>query len=66
MQDTKRFKATWGEGYYNPGSKEITLADITEENGWDDWAIEKVMSLEVQEACDCSDYSGILFVQRIA
>ncbi len=63
---TKQFKATWGEGYINPGSKVITTNDIIEENGWDDWAIEKVMSLEIGESCDCSDYSGVLFVERIA
>jgi hypothetical protein len=66
MQDTKRFKATWGEGYVNPGSKEITLADITEENGWHSENIDKLESAYIGEVVNCSDISGILFVQRIA
>jgi len=63
---TKQFKATWGEGYVNPGSKVITFDDITEENGWDVYNIDKLENAYIGEVVNCSDISGILFVERIA
>lgn len=61
----KQFQATWGEGYYNEGTKVITSADINEDNGWDEDYIYRLDKSEVGEIVDCSDYSGILLVQRI-
>ena len=43
----KHFKATWGEGYYKPDTTIITLKDINDKNGWDDWAIEKIEQLSI-------------------
>ena len=63
---TKQFKATWGEGYVNPGSKIITFDDITEENGWDVYNIDKLENAHIGEVVNCSDISGVLFVERIA
>lgn len=62
----KQFLCKWGEGYVNPQTSTLTFEDISNENGWDDWAIKKVDALQIGEACDCSDISGVLFVQRIA
>ena len=63
---TKLFKATWGDGYAYPESKEITMDDITEENGWYEEVIEKLEDARIGETINCSDISGILHVQRIA
>ena len=62
----KHFKATWGEGYYKPDTAIITLKDINDKNGWDDWAIEKIEQLSIGETADCTDISGVLYVKRIA
>jgi len=62
----KQFKATWGEGYYNPDTTVITLDDINDKNGWDDWAIEKIDQLNIGQTADCTDISGVLYVKRIA
>lgn len=61
----KLFNASWGEGYVSQGSKVITENDINEANGWDEETIKKLMNAHVGEAVNCTDYSGVLFVQRI-
>lgn len=63
---TKQFKATWGEGYYKQETKVLTSEDISPEFGWDEDYIKRLDNAMVGEVVDCSDYSGILFVQRIA
>jgi hypothetical protein len=63
---TKQFKATWGEGYYDQGTKIITSDDISPDFGWDEDYIKRLNNAEVGEIVDCSDYSGILLVQRIS
>jgi hypothetical protein len=62
----KQFLAKWGEGYYREGEKVITMDDITEENGWFDDYIQRIEKADVGEVVDCTDYSGVLTVKRIA
>ena len=62
----KKFKATWGSGYYNPGSKIITMDYITEENGWWPENIEAIEESEIGQIINCSDISGVLHVERIS
>ena len=62
----KQFKATWGEGYAFPDYKVITLEDITEENGWWEENIDAIENARVGEVINCSDISGLLYVERIA
>ena len=62
----KTFKATWGDGYYNPGSKIITMDDITEENGWWPENIEELENCEIGTVVNCTDISGVLHVERIS
>jgi len=61
----KQFLAKWGEGYAKEGEKIITIDDINEANGWDEDYIQRLQNAGIGEVVDCSDYSGILFVQRI-
>lgn len=61
----KTFRALWGEGYVKAGSAIITMADMSEENGWDDYNIGRLEKAYVGEIVDCTDISGVLFVQRI-
>jgi hypothetical protein len=61
----KQFLAKWGEGYSKEGEKVITMNDISEANGWDEDYIQRLQNAGIGEVVDCSDYSGILFVQRI-
>lgn len=62
---TKLFKATWGEGYAYPDSAEITMEDITEENGWFEENIQAIDDLQVGGVVDCSCFTAELFVERI-
>lgn len=62
---TKLFQATWGDGYAFPDSKEITLDDITEENGWWKENIEAIEIAQIGDVVDCSDIGGVLHVERI-
>lgn len=61
----KIFQAEWGEGYVKAGSALLTFDDITEENGWFDWCIEKLEDARVGQTVDCSCISGVLHVTRI-
>jgi hypothetical protein len=62
----KQFEATWGEGYVKPQTLTIGLDMITEEYGWFEEYIQMIDALELGQVADCSDYSGVLFVKRIA
>lgn len=62
----KTFKATWGDGYYQPGSKIITLDDITEDNGWWPENIEAIEESKIGQVVDCSDIGGVLHVERVS
>ena len=62
----KKFKATWGEGYVNPETSIISFSDIDNDNGWEEWAIEKIDTLAIGQRADCSDISGVLYVKRIS
>lgn len=59
------YKATWGEGYTRPGSKFVTLEEITEANGWDPVNIEALTYAQPGQVIDCSCISGVLHVERI-
>jgi len=61
----KKFLCKWGEGYYREGEKVLPLEELNEENGWDEYFIQKLNNAHVGEVVDCSDYSGILIVQRV-
>ena len=62
----KKFKATWGEGYVHPETSIISLDEIDNNNGWEEWAIEKIDALAIGQSADCSDISGVVNVQRIS
>jgi hypothetical protein len=62
----KQFKVTWGSGYANPGSSVVGLDIINDDNGWDDWAIEKIEDLQIGQVADCSDHGGDVLVERVA
>lgn len=66
ITDKKRFLCTWGEGYVKEGSMVLTLDDITPEYGWFDEYIHMIDMARVGDVVDCSDYSGVLKVKRIA
>lgn len=63
---SKQFKATWGEGYVFQETKVLTPEDITPEFGWDEDTIQRLENAYVGEVVNCSDLSGVLFVQRIS
>lgn len=66
ITDKKLFLCTWGEGYIREESKVLTLDDITPEYGWFDEYIQMIDMARVGDVVDCSDYSGVLHVKRIA
>lgn len=62
---TKLFSATWGAGYVTQETRTLTLSDITEDNGYFEWGIEKVEALQVGQTADLSDMSGDLTITRV-
>lgn len=62
----KHFEATWGEGYAEPGTREIDETEVSEENGYDEEDVAKVQALEVGETADLSGPSGDLTIKRTA
>lgn len=63
--DNRKFSASWGSGYMYQGTQIITMADITEDNGWFPENIERINETNVGDTVDCSCISGELFVTRI-
>lgn len=61
----KLFIATWGAGYYKQETRNISMADVTEDNGYFPESIEMVEALRVGETADLSDPSGDLTIKRI-
>jgi hypothetical protein len=62
---TKKFEATWGEGYVNQETLIVTMDHICEENGYLDEYIHMVEMLKVGEIANLSDLSGELNIKRI-
>ena len=62
---TKLFDVRWGAGYAHPDNKTVSMDEITEENGWDIYNIEKIEALRLDEGVDCSDIGGEVYVTRI-
>jgi hypothetical protein len=61
----KLFIATWGSGYYKQETRNISMEDVTEDNGYFPESIEMVEDLHVGETADLSDPSGDLTIKRI-
>jgi acetyl-CoA carboxylase carboxyltransferase component len=61
----KSFDVRWGAGYAHPDNKTVYMSEITEENGWDIYNIEKIEALRIGQGVDCSDIGGEVFVTRI-
>jgi hypothetical protein len=61
----KQFLCKWGEGYIKQCEKVLKIEDFSEEYGWCEDYIERIQKAGIGEVVDCSDYSGVLFVQRI-
>jgi hypothetical protein len=61
----KLFDVRWGAGYAHPDNKTVYMSEITEENGWDIYNIEKIADLQIGQGVDCSDIGGDVFVTRI-
>ena len=66
MNSEKVFEGSWGEGYIIQETRRITLADITQENGWFQENRHEIDKLDVGEIANCSDFSGALLVTRIS
>jgi acetyl-CoA carboxylase carboxyltransferase component len=63
--ESKLFDVRWGAGYAHPDNKTVNIEEITEENGWDIYNIEKIDALRIGQGVDCSDIGGEVFVNRI-
>jgi len=63
--EKKQFLAQWGEGYHIHEMRNITMAEITEDNGYPQENIFIVEALRVGETADLSDPSGALTIKRI-
>jgi len=63
--EQKQFVATWGAGYYKQETRNITMADVTEDNGYFPESIYIVEALKVGETADLSDPSGDLTITRV-
>ena len=61
----REFVATWGAGYATQETRNISMSDITEDNGYFEWGIEKVEALQLGQTADLSDMSGDLTITRI-
>jgi len=61
----KEFVATWGAGYATQETRNLKMSDITEDNGYFEWGIEKVEALQIGQTADLSDMSGDLTITRV-
>lgn len=64
-EEQKQFVATWGAGYVTQETRTLTMSEITEDNGYFEWGIEKVEALQVGQTADLSDMSGDLTITRV-
>ena len=62
---TKLFEATWGAGYYIQETRNISMADIAEDNGYPEENILIVDTLRVGDTANLSDMSGEHYIKRI-
>jgi hypothetical protein len=65
LNDPRQFVATWGAGYATQETRNLTMSEITEDNGYFEWGIEKVEALQVGQTADLSDMSGDLTITRV-
>ena len=63
--DSRQFVATWGAGYATQETRNLTMSEITEDNGYFEWGVDKVEALQVGQTADLSDMSGDLTITRI-
>lgn len=64
-KNAKLYDVRWGGGYAYPDSKIVREEEISEENGWDTYNLEKIAELRVNQGVDCSDYGGEIYVKRV-
>lgn len=65
MAESKKFKATWGEGYAAPGEQIVGESFFTELVGYDTIDIKAIKELEIGEIMDLSGPMAQHNVRRI-
>lgn len=61
----KRFKARWGEGYTNQGTREVGEDHFTNDNGYTESDIREVMSLPIGGEHDMTMVRSVHYVTRV-